>query len=129
MNILSDMKEESSCTLVFPKSRMIQEVIHSGNAIKPSKLWFSYLSNQKKLKFDFESNEINCLKVHAQEEKTQGNQISKVPFQFRKLKLATSLMESERPFRMILSRNALMINYDEENLRKYSIVVLADYDD
>lgn len=66
MNILSDMKEESSCTLVFPKSRMIQEVIHSGNAIKPSKLWFSYLSNQKKLRFDFEPNEINNLKVHAQ---------------------------------------------------------------
>lgn len=129
MNILSDMKEESSCTLVFPKSRMIQEVIHSGNAIKPSKLWLSYLSNQKKLRFDFEPNEINYLKVHAQEEKTHGNQISKVPFQFRKLKLATSLMESEKPFRMILSRNALMIHYDEENLRKYSIVVLADHDD
>ncbi len=94
MNMLSEMKEESSCTLVFPKSKMIQEVIHSGNAIKPSKLWLSYLSNQKKLKFDFESNEINYLKVHAQEEKSHGNQISKVPFQFRKLKLATSLMES-----------------------------------
>jgi hypothetical protein len=81
------------------------------------------------LRFDFEPNEINYLKVHVQEEKTHGSQISKVPFQFRKLKLATSLMESEKPFRMILSRNALMINYDEENLRKYSIVVLADYDD
>jgi hypothetical protein len=123
------MDERNICNLVFPKSKIIQEVIHSGNAIKPAKLWLSYLSNQRRLKFDFDANETSYLKVHAQEEKSQGQQISKVPFPFRKLKLATSLMESEKLFKMSLSRNALMIHYDEENIRKYSIAVLAEYDD
>lgn len=123
------MDERNSCTLVFPKSKIIQEVIHSGNAIKPAKLYLSYLSNQRRLKFDFEANEGSFLKVYAHEEKSRGNQISKVPIPFRKLKLATSLMESEKPFRMSVSNTGLMIHYDEENIRKYSIALLAEHDD
>jgi hypothetical protein len=45
---------------------MIQEVIHSGNAMKVTKLWLSYLSNEKKLRVDFESTEAPYLKVKAQ---------------------------------------------------------------
>lgn len=30
---------------------------------------------------------------------------------------------------MSLSRNALMINYDEENMKKYNILVMAEFDE
>lgn len=93
--------------------------------MKIAKLWLSYLSNEKQLKFDFRALNGPYLKVKAKEENCRGSQISKIPFPFRKLKLATSLIESEKPFKMNLSRNALMINYDEENMKKYNILVLA----
>lgn len=44
-NILTEFDDRNCCTLRFPKSKIIQEVIHSGNAMKIAKLWLSYISN------------------------------------------------------------------------------------
>jgi len=62
---LTEFDERNCCSLRFPKSKIIQEVIHSGNAMKIAKLWLSYLSNEKQLKFDFKASDGPYLKVKA----------------------------------------------------------------